>query len=473
MKEWTIGKKLNFGFATILFLICVVTTYSSYIMRNAGTSILDVAEHQVPEIETTTAFEREILNARIQLIYYVTTASIGSLDKGLKRLATAESLLPKLNEHIVDSLKLANLKDDANTLALDLATYKVELAKVLEAKRVSPNGLVPEPVVAEWARSGGKLVTDAAELSQKCVESARSDSQHHSTILNQSVIGMAISCLFCVLLGGCISFLLTRNISGKLRLSALHLNEAAQQISTTSQTIERASGLLTQGATEQAVSIEETAASCETISSKAKKSSDCAKSMTDQMEASQDALQSGKKALEGMMSSVNEVTAANEQVSKIIKVIDEIAFRTNILALNAAVEAARAGEAGAGFAVVADEVRNLAQRSANAAKETAQLITESVIKTSATRTHVAEVAAAICASGETATRAGKLSAEFSVGSVEQTQRLQQISSAISRIEQVTKRVAAEAEESATAASELSSQAISMRQIANDLSVMVG
>jgi methyl-accepting chemotaxis protein/methyl-accepting chemotaxis protein-1 (serine sensor receptor) len=164
------------------------------------------------------------------------------------------------------------------------------------------------------------------------------------------------------------------------------------------------------------------------------------------MKNSQLASQSGIEALEKMLGSINEVICASDSVSKIIKVIDEIAFQTNILALNAAVEAARAGEAGAAFAVVADEVRNLAHRSADAAKQTAVLIGESVEKTAASRAHVDRVATIIRQVAAASETAGEIAEQVRSSSAEQTTGLEHIARAISRIESVTQRTAAGAEE---------------------------
>jgi len=168
-----------------------------------------------------------------------------------------------------------------------------------------------------------------------------------------------------------------------------------------------------------------------------------------------------------------EINTQSDKISKIIKVIDEIAFQTNILALNAAVEAARAGEAGMGFAVVADEVRNLAQRCAQAAKDTTALIEESIAKSSGGKTKVDQVAATIHAVTSEASRIKELVEQVNQGSAEQARGLDQISKAISQMEQVTQSTAATAEESAAAAEELNAQSDTLRSVVNRLSAMIG
>jgi methyl-accepting chemotaxis protein len=174
-----------------------------------------------------------------------------------------------------------------------------------------------------------------------------------------------------------------------------------------------------------------------------------------------------------MVVAMSDIKASSDKVAKIIKVIDEIAFQTNILALNAAVEAARAGEAGMGFAVVADEVRNLAQRCAQAAKDTALLIEESILKSNDGKARVDQVEIAIRAITEESVKVKSMVEEISLGSQEQTRGIEQVARALTQIENVTQQSAANAEESAASSEELSAQSASLMSVVQTLSVMVG
>jgi len=189
-------------------------------------------------------------------------------------------------------------------------------------------------------------------------------------------------------------------------------------------------------------------------------------------EASQFVAEANRE-VEAMVVSMREINASSDKISRIIKVIDEIAFQTNILALNAAVEAARAGEAGMGFAVVADEVRNLSQRCAQAAKDTAVLIEESIVKSNEGKIKLDRVAGVICSVTESSAKVKALVDEVSLGSEEQARGIDQISKAIEQMEQETQKAAANAQESASAGAELRAQSETIEGIVEQLAAMVG
>jgi len=177
--------------------------------------------------------------------------------------------------------------------------------------------------------------------------------------------------------------------------------------------------------------------------------------------------------LDGMVEKMKEIDASSNKIARIIKVIDEIAFQTNILALNAAVEAARAGEAGLGFAVVADEVRNLAQRCAQAAKDTAGLIEESIATSRHGNAQLDQVAGAVRSMMDNSCRVKSLVDEVNLGSQEQARGMDHIARAVIQMEQVTQKNAAAAQDGATAGNELNNYAASLRGLVHEMREMVG
>ncbi|HEY3442485.1 MAG TPA: methyl-accepting chemotaxis protein [Paludibaculum sp.] len=275
-----------------------------------------------------------------------------------------------------------------------------------------------------------------------------------------------------VLAGAVVSWLSIRGINRALTETVRELGAAAEQVSSASNQVSSSSQSLAQGASEQAASLEETSASSEEINSMASRNSENCGLAAKLVARSEEGFRGANGILEATVGAMTEINAQSGRISKIIRVIDEIAFQTNILALNAAVEAARAGEAGMGFAVVAEEVRNLAHRSAQAAKDTAGLIEESIAKSNEGRLKVDEVAVAIRKIGEETTEVKTLVDEVSLGSQEQARGIAQISKAVVQMQQATQTSAAGAEESASAAEELNAQSQTMRQLVSRLMAMV-
>jgi methyl-accepting chemotaxis protein/methyl-accepting chemotaxis protein-1 (serine sensor receptor) len=272
---------------------------------------------------------------------------------------------------------------------------------------------------------------------------------------------------------GGLGLFVVRHVNLTIRGLAAEMVQGAQQVASAASQVSSASQALAQGASEQAASLEETSASSEQINSMTRKNAEHSQTAAHLMENVARQVGATNEKLEQMVTSMREITASSDKISKIIRVIDEIAFQTNILALNAAVEAARAGEAGMGFAVVADEVRNLAQRCAQAAKDTAALIEESIARSGEGGKRLDGVAEAIRSVTDSALKVKTLVEEINLGSQEQARGIDQVSKAILQMEQVTQRTASGAEESASAGEELSAQSQALNGMVGKLSSLVG
>jgi methyl-accepting chemotaxis protein len=268
-------------------------------------------------------------------------------------------------------------------------------------------------------------------------------------------------------------FFTRRSITRPISRIVSGLNDGAEQVASASSQISSSSQQLAEGASEQAASIEETSASLEEMSSMTRQNADNAQQADLLMKETKRVVAEAKSSMSQMCLSMGEITKASEDTSRIIKTIDEIAFQTNLLALNAAVEAARAGEAGAGFAVVADEVRNLAMRAADAARNTAGLIEETVKRVRDGSALMSSTHDAFGQVTDGADKVADLVAEIAAASKEQAQGAEQVNKAVSEMEKVTQQNAASAEESASASEEMSAQAESMKAMVTELQAMIG
>lgn len=289
--------------------------------------------------------------------------------------------------------------------------------------------------------------------------------------------GMLQTALWLLPVAGLIAlgfYLFTRlQINRPLNQAIQGLNSASVQTTAASKEFSKASQALAIGATEQAASLEETSASLEEMSSLTKRNAESAKQANTFANQTRNAADAGSSDMHAMEKAMQEIKISSDNIGKIIKTIDEIAFQTNLLALNAAVEAARAGEAGQGFAVVADEVRNLAQRSAVAAKETAAKIQDSIAKSDHGVVISSKVAAALHEIVLKAQQVDASVAEIAAACNEQSQGISQISSAVMQMDRVTQSNASGAEESASAAEELNAQAQTLRDSVAALVELVG
>lgn len=474
-KKWTLIAKLQTSFAAIIGLTLLIGglayLYSTRLSQQLQAAVDVVAREQLlaGRISTAaadmTALERGIAfsavltqSHKMEALknQFSEAAALASNDMvELNRLSSSEQSRNSIRE--LEKAHRAVLSAHGEMLKL-LSNQQMDIALQKFESEVAPR-LQEISVAAK--RMIEMQTKDLARMS-----SAASEQKAATNIVMIALAGMGVLAGIVVLITLRTGTAALRGLTGEVNVCAREVSEASKQISHASQS-------LSVGASRQASSLEETSASSQEMSSMTQTNADNSRRAADVMSEVDREVQEANQTLEQMKSSMAEINASSEKIAKIIKVIDEISFQTNILALNAAVEAARAGDAGMGFAVVADEVRRLAQRCAQAAKDTAALIEESINTSSEGSRKLNRVSDAVVRITGSANRVKQLVDELNTSSQEQARGVDHIATALTQLEQVTQQNAASAEESASVSHSMAKQSEVMRDVVDRLIVLVG
>jgi methyl-accepting chemotaxis protein/methyl-accepting chemotaxis protein-1 (serine sensor receptor) len=472
----TISKKLYAGFSASLFITVAIGLVSMRNLGVLGDSLTDVATNKarnlylsgdINNLTSDILGSTRGINARAHMndakeierlrgVIQAESARVLTEGEEFVKTASDPELKQKMQTEVLDKMPAFSqaLNEDYDLVEKG----NLAAADTVLREKVDPLASPISDAGDAIAQAQYKFAVKVGEEDVAMIPTAR------NVGIFMIVVGIGV---------GCGIVWVVRGINVVLQTSIIELNDGAEQVAAAAGQVSSSSQSLAQGASEQAASLEETSSSSQEINSMARKNTDNSRSTAELLSRSQEKVSQANRYLEDMVVSMNLITESSGKISKIIKVIDEIAFQTNILALNAAVEAARAGEAGMGFAVVADEVRSLAQRSAQAAKDTATLIEDSITRSNEGKSKVDQVALAIRAVTEDSIRVKVMVDEVSLGSEEQSRGIDQIGRAIGQMEQVTQTNAASAEESAAAAEELSAQSETLKDVIGRLHEMVG
>ncbi len=372
-----------------------------------------------------------------------------------------------------ESIKAAEIRKEYDSLKAELVQYSSVRERILNLVKEGKKEESLTLLHGEGAKVA-KIVEDSMDkLFTMKVDMAKQKAEHNNEIANGAVWFMWLASGFGTLFAIGIGLYLSLSITRPINRVVSSLGDASEQVAAGATQVSSSSQNLAEGASEQAASLEETSSSLEEMSSMTRQNADNATQAKAKMAEVQLIVQKVNGHMGEMAGAITEITKSSEETGKIIKSIDEIAFQTNLLALNAAVEAARAGEAGAGFAVVADEVRNLAMRAADAAKNTSDLI-ENTIKAVRNGNELTKMTQeAFKENMDISVKIAQLVDEIATASQEQAHGISQINTAVAEMDKVTQQVAANAEESASASEEMNAQAEQMKSYVGDLAAVVG
>ncbi len=475
MHGLTLRTKFIAGFAAQLVMVAALTFTAQRAMNSLNKGLDDVVHRNSVRADRTSQVVETLVeltgHQQALLLHSILTDTAG-VDQNRRAVADAEHRIDGLFSELLPLIESAADKRTAQDLQAKAAAVRPlsdQVMQLITKQQMSDAlKLVSErllPAYAELERNARDYLT--AQRDRMTTETQEVQASASATRVLAFVFGGLT--LFCSLA----IVVVVRQMNKGLGGMGSQVSDGAQQVARAATQMGSISQSLAQGASEQAVSLEQTSASAEQVNQMVQRNAASSRQAASHTNDANRLLTEANQKLEQMLDSMRDISSSSERISKIIRVIDEIAFQTNILSLNAAVEAARAGEAGMGFAVVADEVRNLAQRCSQAAKDTSGLIEDSIQHSKTGKVRLDEVAAAMRQVTESAVQVQRLAYEVNSGSEEQARAIEQISKAILQIQQVTHQTAASAEEGASAGAQMSAEAEHLQSAVSRMRAMLG
>ena len=430
----------------------------------------------LPSLMALGELERRTLSSEALLLQF----ALASDEDEMTRLSTAFAVEIDQVNTVVETLRNGLVSSETlvplQTFAENISAYADSAHVFHEALQSGEFELAMGTLDGDIKLQRKKVEEILLTLTQSVsAETSQASDETAAIIASSARMGVMSAVFLGLFTLGCllVAYLAIRAVSKGLGSTSAALTSVATIVQEKSTLLASASQSLATGSSEQAASLEESGASLEEMSGMTQRNAEAASSAAEAAANARRAADEGSGQMSAMHESMQAIMGACEDITVILKTIDEIAFQTNILALNAAVEAARAGDAGAGFAVVAEEVRALAQRSAAAAKETAEKIQVSVSRSGEGVKLSADVAVNFEKIQTQVRELDELVSGFTTSANEQSQGIQQLNTTVSQMDRVTQANAANSEETAAAAEDLNSQSHTLNTAVDGLRLIIG
>jgi methyl-accepting chemotaxis protein len=473
MNNWTISRRIIAGFTTMVLITVALGVFALWRLTGISQNIAYLADNTLPSVlllREAGDVSRDNLVSLLQIDETGSAERNTQLEQKIAANTTRRDELLKDYEPLVSDDEDRRLYEEAKRARDIMTASRSRALELLKENKAEESRKVRQEAVIPDYEKYLKAIDLDVDYNEKLGKTL-ADAGKSSALFSTRLIGLALG--LAALLAFLLAWQVIRSTNRALKDVTVNLDKGALQTASAARQVSMASQNLASGASEQAASVEETSTSLEEMSSMIRATAENAEKAKELASEARSVAATSSMTMAEMTHAMAAIDSSSAEVAKIVKNIDEIAFQTNILALNAAVEAARAGEDGAGFAVVADEVRSLAQRSAAAAKETADKIEAAIANSRKGSQCTAKVEESLTQIAEKVNTTDSLIAEIATAAREQAQGIEQINAAIAQMDKVSQSNSASAEESASAAEELDAQAGILKDLVAQLRLLVG
>ncbi len=473
MKSFTIAKRVMAGFAGLIVVLAVLGVVSIAQLHRVGVHSTRVSRESLPSVRMAAEIDAVVRDVYSMTLKHSLTADP---EKAGKIMGDLKAALERINALVARYEKEQVSTDAERKLLAALKSAREPYALASVNVLMTEQGKFQEKVAVvekELDQAYNRYLAAVQAIVDKEMSDGLEAGTQAEATLREARITLQAGLTIAVMAGVFIAWLIVRGMNHVLRAVVRSLNTSASEVTATGSRIAVTSSTLSDRSQNQASSVQETSASIDEIASMIGQTADNAQTAKQRAQEARLAAEAGLTQIQQLTAAMTDIKGASDNVARIVHSIDEIAFQTNILALNAAVEAARAGEAGLGFAVVAEEVRNLAQRSAAAARESADKITDSIDKSSRGVRFTEEAAGNLHAIADKVRELDTVIGAIATASREQSQGISQVNQAVTAIDRVTQANSLAAEECAMAADKLNSNAAVLAEEVARLALLSG